>query len=57
MGKLSKKEREKITLEYKVNRRGDTFCGFRPVIMDEKSTKYDRKCRRLEGRKLCREYC
>lgn len=55
MAKLSKKELDKVAQQMPMTaRRGDTFVGFRPCVMDGK--KYNKKAIRREGKAICRAY-
>ena len=54
--KLTKKERERITRNMATIERGETFVGFRPSVMVNKSVKYNKKSRRAESRAICRAW-
>ena len=52
--RLNKKELSKIEAQLTIARRGETWVGIRPCVMESK--KYSKKHMRREGKALCREY-
>ena len=55
MAKLSKKELSKIEMQMTTVRRGETWVGIRPTVME--SRKYNRKAIRRDSKNICRAYC
>lgn len=60
MAKLTKREKEKIHRQVVESMggadRGPTWVGCRPSVHQDKTTKRNKKLRRLEGKSLCRNY-
>lgn len=54
MSKLTKKEKDKLTMQMTTVRRSDTWVGIRPAVFESK--KYSSKRMRRESRQLCRNY-
>ena len=54
MAKLNKREFEKIEKQMTTVRRGETWVGIRPCVMQSK--KHNRKADRRESKALCRAY-